>query len=114
MLWDRLAAFYGTGSGVGATCVSIYVSEKKISSRLFRAGIHLFTIMNWISHVGYQMFPLADAGKEISSFKEVMHIAVTTAVVLLSVASLVILIVAGFRDRRAGRVAVLEIGRAHV
>ena len=82
---------------VCATCASVYVSEHKIASRLFRVGIYLFTIMNWISAVGYGMFPLADGGKEIASVQEGMHIAVTALVVLLSVASLTILIAAGFR-----------------
>ena len=53
--------------------------------------------MNWVSAAGYGMFPLADGGKEIASFQEGMHIAVTVLVVLLSVASLVTLILAGFR-----------------
>ena len=97
MLWNRLAALYGTCSVVCATCVSIWVSERKPSSKLFRIGIYLFTIMNWVSSVGYKMFPLADSGKEIASFQEVMHIAVTAAVVLLSIISLVCLIIAGFR-----------------
>ena len=41
-LWNRLAAFYGAGSVVCATCAAIFVSERIISSRLFRAGIYLF------------------------------------------------------------------------
>ena len=53
--------------------------------------------MNWVSSVGYKMFPLSDSGKEIASFQEVMHIVVTAAVVLLSISSLVCLIIAGFR-----------------
>lgn len=97
MLWDQIAALYGVCSVVCATCVSIFVSENKISTRLFRAGIHLFTIMNWVSNVGYTMFPLSDSGKDIASFQEVMHMVVTVAVVLLSVVSLVCLIVAGFK-----------------
>ena len=97
MLWDQIAALYGTCSVVCATCVTIFVSEKKISSRLFRIGIYLFTAMNWVSSVGYKMFPLSDSGKEIASFQEVMHIVVTAAVVLLSISSLVCLIIAGFR-----------------
>ena len=104
--WDRLAAFYGTGSVVCATCVAIYVSEERLSTGLFRTGIYLFAAMNWVSAVGYKMFPLADAGKEIASFQEVMHIVVTAAVVLLSVASLVVLIVAGCRDNRVRGIAV--------
>ena len=97
MLWNRLAALYGICSVVCPTCVSICVSERKQLSKLFRTGIYLFTIMNWVSNIGYKMFPLADSGKEIASFQEVMHIVVTAAVVLLSIASLVCLIIAGFR-----------------
>ena len=97
MLWNRLAALYSVCSVVCATCVSVYVSENRVSSGLFRIGMHLFTVMNWVSHVGYAMFPLADSGKEITSFQEVMHIVVTAAVVLLSIASLVCLVIAGFR-----------------
>lgn len=97
MLWNQIAALYGVCSVVCATCVSVFVSENKVSTRLFRAGTYLFTIMNWVSNVGYAMFPLSDSGKEIASFQEVMHMVVTVAVVLLSVVSLVCLIVAGFK-----------------
>ena len=97
ILWNQIAALYGVCSVVCATCVSIYVSENRISTRLFRIGMHLFTIMNWISNIGYAMFPLADSGKEIASFQETMHMVVTAAVVLLSVVSLGCLIAAGFR-----------------
>ena len=97
MLWNRIAALYGVCSVVCATCVSVYVSENRVSTGLFRIGMHLFTVMNWISDAGYAMFPLADSGKEIASFQEIMHMAVTAAVVLLSVVSLVCLIIAGFK-----------------
>ena len=97
MLWNQIAALYGVCSVVCATCVSVYVSETRISTALFRTGIYLFAIMNWISNVGYAMFPLADSGKEITSFQEIMHMAVTAAVVILSIASLVCLIITGFR-----------------
>ena len=97
MLWNQIAALYGVCSVVCATCVSVYVSETRISTALFRTGIYLFAIMNWISNVGYAMFPLADSGKESASFQEIMHMAVTAAVVILSIASLVCLIITGFR-----------------
>ena len=93
-LWDKLSAGYQAGSVVCSTCVAIYVSDKKISTRLFRVGIYLFTIMNWISKIGYAMFALDDAGKDIGSFQEIMHMIVTAFVVSLSIASLVILIIA--------------------
>lgn len=112
VLWNQIAAPYGICSVVCATCVSIHVSEKMVSTRLFRIGMHLFTGMNWVSNVGYGMFPLADSGKEIASFQEVMHMIVTIAVVLLSIASLVCLIIAGFKKdgiRRIGLWAVVAL-----
>lgn len=98
-LWDRLSALYSAGNVVCATCVAIYVSDNKISGKLFRLGIYLFTIMNWVSKVGYGMFALSDAGKDIAGVQEVMHMVVTVLVVLLSIVSLIILIVAGFKDK---------------
>ena len=100
-LWNRLAALYGVGSVMCATCAAIYVSEQKVSSRLFRVGVYLFAGMNWVSNVGYAMFPLADSGKEIASFQEIMHMVVTALVVLLSIASLVSLIVNGCWEKSA-------------
>ena len=76
-LWDQLAALYHAGSVVCATCIAIFVSEKKISVGLFRLGIYLFAIMNWISRVGYQMFALSDAGKDIAGIQETMHMVIT-------------------------------------
>ena len=96
-LWSQLAAAYGVCSPVCVMCVSIFISDNKIGTKLFRAGIHLFAVMNWISAIGYKMFPLSDSGKIISTFQEKMHIAVTIAVVLLSIVSLIMLIVAGFK-----------------
>lgn len=98
-LWNQLSAFYETGSVVCATCVAIFVSENKISSGLFRIGIYLFTVMNWVSKIGYQMFGLSDAGKEIAGFQEVMHMVVTACVVLLSIASLTLLVISGCRNK---------------
>ena len=61
---------------------------------------YLSAIMNLVSDEGYKMFPLVDSGKEIESFQEAMYIAITLAVVILSIASLVILIIAGYRDKQ--------------
>ncbi len=100
-LWNQIAAPYNFCGVVCATCVCVFVSEKKVASKLFRVGIYLFTVMNWISSVGYAMFPLADGGKEIAAAQEVMHVVVTALVVAFSIASLVCLIVAGYREKTA-------------
>ena len=98
-LWNQLAAPYNICGIVCATCVALFVSQKRVSTRLFRVGIYLFMAMNWVSALGYGVFPLTDGGKEIASFQEMMHMVVTVAVVLLSIASLVCLIIAGCREK---------------
>ena len=105
-LWNRLAAPYNICSVVCATSGALFVAQERVSSRLFRVGLYLFMAMNWVSSVGYGMFPLVDSGTEIGSFQEIMHMAVTALVVLLSIASLVCLIVAGCRDGRNRGIAV--------
>ncbi len=98
-LWNQLAAPYNICSVVCATCVALFVLQKRAGTRLFRAGICLFMAMNWVSAVGYGMVPLADSGTESASFQEIMHMAVTGLVGLLSVASLVCLIIAGYSEK---------------
>ena len=102
-LWDQLSALYGSCGLVSVTCASVYIADNKVSARLFRTGIYLFATMNWVSNAGYRMFPLADAGKEIASFQEMMHIVVTVLVVLLSIISLVSLVIAGSRYKEVKR-----------
>nr|AWI66809.1 hypothetical protein [Piromyces sp.] len=97
-LWNKLASLYNACSIVCGTCVSIYVSSNKQFSKLFEIGIYIFTIMLWISKVGYESFPLPEGGKDIKSFQEIMHIVVTILVVLLSIISLILLISAGFKN----------------
>ena len=60
-----------------------------------RRGIYLFALMNWLSCVGYTLFPLSKSGNA-GSFQDIMHIyVVTTLVILLSLISLVMIIVGG-------------------
>jgi hypothetical membrane protein len=111
-LWDQLSALYSSCGLVSVTCVSVFVADNRVASRLFRTCIYLFAVMNWVSGMGYRMFPLVDAGKEIASFQEVMHIVVTALVVILSITSLVVLIIAGFRQsevRTLGRWAAIAL-----
>ena len=105
-LWDQISALYGTCSIICMVCVVLFVADNRISSRLFRVGIYLFAVMNFISEVGYTMFPLSDSGKDITTFSEIMHMAVTAAVVMLSVASLTILIISGLKKDGIRSIAV--------
>ena len=95
-LWNRLSALYNACEVVCATVVCIGIQGQK--TRLLRTGIYLFAVMEWVSAVGYRMFPLSDSGYA-GAFQDVMHMAVTAAVVLLSIVSLGIIIAAGVRSR---------------
>ena len=117
LLWERLSAPYGACGVICMTAVSVYISERKTGTKLFRLGIYLFAIMSMISNVGYKMFPLVDAGKEIKSFQEVMHIVVTVLVVLLSIVSLILLIIAGCKEKKlrpVGIFAAIALGMMFV
>lgn len=64
-----------------------------------RLGISLFTVMNFVSAVGYSLFPLSGAGYD-GSFQSFIHVyIVTIAVVLLSIVSLVLTAVGAFRQK---------------
>ena len=95
-LWNQLSALYNVCEVVCVTVVCIGIQGWK--TKLLRSGIYLFAVMEWISAVGYRMFPLSDSGYA-GAFQDVMHMAVTALVVLLSIASLVIIIVAGAKSK---------------
>ena len=69
-----------------------------LSASNARVGIYLLTIMEWVSAVGFGMFPLSDSGYA-GTFQDKMHIFSTVIVVLLSIISLAMIIIAGARDR---------------
>ena len=95
-LWNQLSALYNVCEVVCVTVVCIGIQGRK--TKLLRSGIYLFAVMEWISAVGYRMFPLSDSGYA-GTFQDVMHLAVTALVVLLSIVSLVIIIVAGAKSK---------------
>ena len=67
-------------------------------TRRLRAGVYLFAIMEWVSALGYRMFPLSDSGYA-GAFQDVMHMVVTALVVLLSIVSLSVIVSAGLKDK---------------
>ncbi len=95
-LWNQLSALYNVCEVVCVTVVCIGIQGRK--TKLLRSGIYLFAVMEWISAVGYRMFPLSSNGYA-GAFQDVMHMAVTALVVLLSIVSLVIIIVAGAKSK---------------
>ena len=95
-LWNQLSAGYNACEVVCATIVCVGIQGQK--TKLLRAGIYLFAIMEWISALGYRMFPLSTSGYA-GTFQDVMHLIVTALVVLLSIVSLSVSILAGAKSR---------------
>ena len=59
-MWNRLSALYNSCELVCVMAVCIGIQGRK--TRLLRGGIYTFAAMEWISAVGYHMFPLSDSG----------------------------------------------------
>ena len=104
MLWNQLASLYNVCSIVSIMMVCVFIEQKL--NKVLRTGIYLFSVMNWISHIGYTMFPLSDKGNA-GTMQDIIHIYVVTAlVVLLSIISLVVIMVGGYRDKQYRSLAV--------
>ena len=95
-LWNRLSALYNTCEVVCVSAVCIGMQGQK--TKLLRTGVCLFAVMEWVSAVGYRMFPLSSSGYA-GTFQDAMHMAVTALVVGLSIVSLTVIIIAGAKDR---------------
>ncbi|MCI7692576.1 MAG: DUF998 domain-containing protein [Oscillospiraceae bacterium] len=90
ILWNQLSSLYGPCGIVSIMAVCVAVEKSRY--KLLKIGIYLFAAMEWVSSVGYTMFPLSDAGTP-NGFQNVMHLVVTGAVVVLSIASLVVIFI---------------------
>ena len=95
-LWNQLSALYNACEVVCVTVVCIGIQGQK--TKLLRLGVYLFAVMEWVSAVGYRMFPLSDSGYA-GAFQDVMHMVVTALVVLLSIVSLSVIIAAGAKSK---------------
>ena len=95
-LWNKLSSLYNVCEITCITIVCVGIQGKK--TKLLRSGIYIFAIMEWISAVGYRAFPLTESGYS-GTFQDVMHLVITGIVVMLSIISLVIIIIAGIKDK---------------
>lgn len=94
-LWNQLSCLYGVGGLVSIMMACVFIQGKL--NKTLRIGIYAFAAMNWVSAVGYPLFPLSTSGYA-GSFQDMMHVyVVTTLVVVLSIASLILIMVGGYR-----------------
>ena len=92
------SAVYGILSCLCCALVCIIVKNEK--NKLFRIGVYLFTVMNFVSAIGYSLFPLSSAGYDGTTQSFIHVYVLTTLVVLLSIISLVLIVIGSFKSNK--------------
>ena len=91
-----LATVYKIFNCLCCTLLCILIKDERKKSLKF--GIYIFSIMNFISAIGYALFPLSSAGYD-GSFQSIIHIyIITTLVVILSIVSLILMAIGFFKE----------------
>ncbi|MCL2386819.1 MAG: DUF998 domain-containing protein [Defluviitaleaceae bacterium] len=96
-LWHQLSSLYGVAGMVCIMMVCVAIQGKL--NKLLRLGIYIFTVMFWVSTVGFAMFPLSESGDTGTAFQDVMHIVVVALVVPLAITSFVLIMIGGYRKK---------------
>ena len=100
LIASEFTKIHGIFSCVACTLICIFAKElwKEASEKILRLGLYLFVTMHWISAIGYSLFPLTGSGYD-GSFQSFVHVyVITVLVVLLSIVSLILIAVGGFKS----------------
>ncbi|MCE5189472.1 MAG: DUF998 domain-containing protein [Eubacteriales bacterium] len=104
-LWMRLNTISSPCGLISATVACLCVRNRL--NRKLRIGIYLFAILSWVGTIGYAAFPLTESGYA-GTLQDIVHVFVlTSAVLILGIASFLLLIVGGFQDRKYGSIAII-------
>ncbi len=96
MIAHGLSSVYGLFACTCSILVCILIKDK--GNKMLRGGIYLYGGMNWISAVGYSLFPLSNSGYS-GSFQDIIHVyVVTVLVVLTSIVSLILITIGGMKS----------------
>ena len=84
---------------LGCLCSAMLcILVKNEKEKLLRNGIYLFSIMNFISAIGYALFPLSSSGFD-GSIQSIIHVYVlTTLVIILSIISLIMIAIGSLKE----------------
>lgn len=104
---SRYSAVYSLFAVLGCTGLCLIIANQV--NQTFRLGIYLYTLMNWVSSVGYTLFPLSGKGFQ-GTFQDTMHFyVVTIPVVLLSIVALLLIFIGGRQHRATQIIATLGL-----
>ena len=88
---------YAIFSCIVSVLACILIKSQK--SKILRVGVYLYAIMNFVSAIGYALFPLSSAGYD-GSIQSFIHVYILTAlVVLLSIVSLILIAAGSFKGK---------------
>ncbi|MBR2092559.1 MAG: DUF998 domain-containing protein, partial [Candidatus Methanomethylophilaceae archaeon] len=91
------SSVYGILSILCCVLICLVVREE---AKGIRIGVYLFTAMQFVSAIGYSLFPLTGSGYD-GSLQSLVHVYILTVlVVVLSIASLVALSYCGIKNGR--------------
>lgn len=94
-LAGQLNALYGPCGLV--SIMAVCVASQNLKTKVLRLGIYFFAAMEWISDIGYKLFPwVADA--DSSHPQNVMHLIVTALVVIFSLTALILSIIGAKKE----------------
>ena len=92
-------------------CALLCILIKSKSKKTLKLGIYLFSIMNFISAIGYALFPLSSSGFE-GTIQSIIHVyIITTLVVILSIISLILIAIGALKEKHKalGVLAILSL-----
>lgn len=94
-------------------CALLCILIKNEKSKTLRIGVYLFSIMNFISAIGYALFPLSSAGYDGTAQSFIHVYVLTTLVVLLSIISLILIAVGSlkgeYKHKVLGLLAIISL-----
>lgn len=100
-LAEQLNALFGPCAVVSIMAVCVGVSG--CTSKALKTGVGFFAAMEWVTNVGYKLFPWVQ-DEAASTFQNTMHLIVTALVVLFSIVSLVLIAIGGRKELPSLRV----------
>jgi hypothetical membrane protein len=98
--------FYGIFTVIFSICFFVYFKQK--INRYVTFGAGFFCLMTIVSFFGYTFFPLAESGYA-GTLQDIMHMAVTVAVVLLTIISLILFVIGFFRTQNLKYLGIISL-----
>ena len=106
----NIARLFSMFYGICAVSFSIgfFIYLKNKVNKAINVSSFVFCLMNIVSFFGYTLFPLSESGYA-GTFQDIMHLAVTILVVLLTIVSLIIFSIGFFRAKKHKWLGIISI-----